>query len=156
MDTQQQQQDAERMRVKQILHRAKEDIEKIFLRVEQELCADLSEPLPIFQRIEQYFGRTFSGAELEDIRFWMDKYPPELIEVAINEASTRNIRNVRYIDRILLNWEKEGIRDAKAAIEKTAEFRQRASPKQQPPVSVSPSQTSQPKVPFYNWLEERE
>lgn len=152
MDTQQQPQDAERMRVKQILHRAKQDIEKIFLRVEQELCADLSEPLPIFQQIEQYFGRPFSGAELEDIRFWMDKYPPELIQVAIGEASIRNIQNIRYIDRILLNWEKAGIRDAKAAVEKTTEFRQRASPQPQPAISVS----SPPKVPFYNWLEERE
>ncbi len=145
------QQAAERMRVKQILHRAKQDIDKIFMRMEQELCADMTEPAPIFRQIEQYFGRPFSGMELEMIRDWMDKYQPDLIAMAVNEASIKNIRNVRYIDAILLTWEKAGIKDPKAAIEHTNQFRQRASPQQ----SMQAIQESRPKVPFYNWLEER-
>lgn len=142
-------QTAERMRVKQILHRAKQDIDKIFMRMEQELCADFTDPAPIFRQIEQYFARPFSGTELETIRDWMDRYQPDLIATALGEAGMNNIRNVRYIDTILLNWERQGITSPKAAIEHTQKFRQRASPEQ--PMM----QPSQPKVPFYNWLEER-
>lgn len=145
-------QTAERMRVKQILHRAKQDIDKIFMRMEQELCADMTKPAPIFEQIEQYFGRPFSGMELEMIRDWMDKYQPDLIAMAVNEASIKNIRNVRYIDAILLNWEKAGIKDPKVVIEHTNQFRQRASPQQ----AMQAIQESRSKVPFYNWLEERE
>lgn len=147
------QQTAERMRVKQILHKAKQDIDKIFMRMEQELCADMAEPAPIFKQIEQHFGRLLSGMELETVRDWMDKYPPDLIALALKEASARNIQNVRYIDKVLFNWEKAGINDPKAAIEHTNQFRQRASPQHQP--TMQPSPQSQPKVPFYNWLEER-
>lgn len=147
------QQAAERMRVKQILHRAKQDIDKIFMRVEQELCADMAEPAPIFGEIERHFGRLLTGAELETVRDWMDRYQPDLIAVALNEAAIKNIQNVRYIDVILLNWEKQGITSPQAAIEHSQKFRQRASPRQE---SIQPIQESQPKVPFYNWLEERE
>ncbi|GLC87517.1 DnaD domain-containing protein [Lysinibacillus piscis] len=146
------QQNAERMRVKQILQRGKQDIEKIFMRMEQELCADISEPAPIFAEIEKRFGRPFSGVELQIISDWIDKYTSDLIIAALNEATVRNVQNIKYIDKILFNWEKAGITDAKAAIEYTQKFGQRASP-QQP---VPQSQESNPAVPFYNWLEERE
>lgn len=149
-----QQQEAERMRIKQIMHRAKQDIEKIFMRMEQELSADLSQPAPIFTQIEQYFARPFSGIELETIRDWMDRYQPDLITVALREAALRNVRNVRYIDRILLNWEKAGITDPKAAMKHSAKFNQRTPTQQQPPQEAQEPQRK--KAPFYNWLEERE
>lgn len=147
------QQAAERMRVKQILHQAKVDIGKIFTRVENELCADLSAPAPIFTQIEQHFARPLSPFELEMVREWMDKQSPELIEAALREAATKNIRNVRYIDTILVNWERAGIKDAKAAIEHSARFRQKAAPIENAPPQLIEENRNAPQ--FYNWLEER-
>lgn len=140
----------EKLRVKQILYRAKQDIEKIFIRMEQELLAS-SEPTPIFQKIEHYFARPFSPMEIQTIQDWLSRYHPDLIECALNEAATRNIRNIRYIDKILLNWENAGIKDPKAAIEMSARFRQNYTSHQ-----VDTKARTSPKVPFYNWLEERE
>ena len=35
-------------------------------------------------------------------------YPPEWIEEAVKEAVTRNVRNWKYVQTILKNWQKEG------------------------------------------------
>lgn len=140
----------EKLRIKQIMSRAKKDIEQIFMRMEQELLAGAA-PIPIFQKIEQYIGRTFSSIEIQTIQEWLSKYHPDLIEVALNEASIRNVRNIRYIDKILINWENAGVQDPKAAIEMSTKFKQQNNTQQ---VETTPTNTRT--VPFYNWLEERE
>ncbi len=72
-----------------------------------------SEDSNIFEIIEKEFGRTLSPMEFEVIKAWFDGgYKEELIKEAIKEATMNNVSNLRYIDKILFEWNKNGIQNA--------------------------------------------
>ena len=65
----------------------------------------------IFEIIEKEFGRTLSPMEYEIIKAWLDNNMSEdLIKEAIKEATLNNVSNLRYIDKILYEWGKAGIK----------------------------------------------
>ena len=67
----------------------------------------------IFEIIEQEFGRTLSPIEYEIIKAWLDGgFSEELIREAIKEATMNNVSNLRYIDKILFEWSKLGIKNS--------------------------------------------
>ncbi len=67
----------------------------------------------IFTTFEHEFGRTLSPMEYEIINAWLDgDYTEELVLLALKEAIYNGTTNLRYIDRILHNWYKKGIRTA--------------------------------------------
>ena len=68
----------------------------------------------IYEVIEKEFGRTLSPIEYEVIRAWLDNgMSEELIQEAIKEATYNGVSNLRYIDKILYEWSKLGIKTAK-------------------------------------------
>ena len=65
----------------------------------------------IFSVIEKEFGRTLSPMEYEIIKAWLDNnMSEELITEALKEATFNGVSNLRYIDKILYEWEKRGIK----------------------------------------------
>ncbi|MEJ6400611.1 DnaD domain-containing protein [Nicoliella lavandulae] len=66
----------------------------------------------VFESIEREFGRELSPIELETISQWLDTdgYRPDMIELALRESVLNQVYNLKYIDRILLNWEKKNIK----------------------------------------------
>lgn len=65
----------------------------------------------IFREIELEFNRKLTPLECEVVREWQDNnYPSELIHEALKEASLNGVSNLRYIDKILFDWMKKGIR----------------------------------------------
>lgn len=65
----------------------------------------------IFEIIEREFGRTLSPIEYEIIKAWLDSNINEdLIKEAIKEATFNGVSNLRYIDKILYEWGKSGIK----------------------------------------------
>lgn len=65
----------------------------------------------IFEVIEKEFGRTLSPFEYEIIKAWLENnMSEELIKEAIKEATFNGVSNLRYIDKILYEWEKAGIK----------------------------------------------
>ena len=67
-----------------------------------------------YEIIEKEFGRTLSPMEYEIIRAWLDNdMSEELIQEAIKEATYNGVSNLRYIDKILYEWSKLGIKTAK-------------------------------------------
>lgn len=65
----------------------------------------------IFEVIEKEFGRTLSPIEYEIIKAWLESNKSEeLIKEAIKEATFNGVANLRYIDKILFEWEKNGIK----------------------------------------------
>lgn len=66
----------------------------------------------VFNQIEEEFGRPLSPMEIETINQWIDEdhYNPKMIELALREAVLNQVYNLKYIDRILLNWEKANIK----------------------------------------------
>mgnify|MGYP000057319983 FL=1 len=65
----------------------------------------------VFEIIEKEFGRTLSPMEYEIIKAWLDNGISEaLIKEAIKEATFNGVSNLRYIDKILYEWGKNGIK----------------------------------------------
>jgi DNA replication protein len=68
----------------------------------------------IYEKIEKEFGRTLSPIEYETIKSWIDaKIPKELIFEALREAVLNGVTNLKYIDKILYEWNKKGYKSKK-------------------------------------------
>lgn len=65
----------------------------------------------IYTIIEKEFGRTLSPMEYEIIKAWLEDYDEETIKLAVKEASFNGVSNLRYIDKILHEWQKKGIKN---------------------------------------------
>ncbi len=64
----------------------------------------------LFDKFEKEFGRTLSPMEYEIINSWSSSYSDEIIIEALKEAVYNNVSNLRYIDKILSEWNKKGIK----------------------------------------------
>lgn len=107
----------------------------------------------LFKLFEQEFGRFLSPLETESISMWLDEdgHSPEIIRAALKEAVLAQKVSLRYIDRILFEWKKKNIHSLSDVEKHTQKFRQTTAQG-----SRSSQSTQVKKVPFYNWLEERE
>ena len=64
----------------------------------------------IFELIEKEFGRTLSSMEYEIIKAWLEQgFSEELIKEVLKEAVFSGVSNLRYMDTILYEWNKNGI-----------------------------------------------
>ncbi len=67
----------------------------------------------IFELIEKEFGRTLSSMEYEIIKAWLEQgFSEELIKEVLKEAVFSGVSNLRYMDTILYEWNKNGITSA--------------------------------------------
>ena len=63
----------------------------------------------IYAIIEQEFGRTLSPIECETIKSWLDnKIEEQMIKDALKEAVLNGVTNLKYIDKILYEWKRNG------------------------------------------------
>lgn len=63
----------------------------------------------IYSKFEKEFGRTLSPVEYETISKWIESnIPIDLIEAALKEAILSGVNSIRYIDKILFEWNKKG------------------------------------------------
>lgn len=68
----------------------------------------------IYEMIEKEFGRTLSPIEFEIIKAWTESnFSDEIIKEAIKEAVFNGVPNLKYIDKILFEWNKKGITTSK-------------------------------------------
>ncbi|MFD1432903.1 DnaD domain-containing protein [Lacticaseibacillus yichunensis] len=68
----------------------------------------------IFNEIEVEFGRPLSPIEQQTIGDWLnvDHYEPAVISLALREAVLNQAYSLRYMDRILINWERRHLTTA--------------------------------------------
>ena len=79
--------------------------------------------------------------ECEIIKEWTNNnYTDELIKEALKEAVYNNVRNLKYIDRILYTWKTKGIKTKQDIINDKKQY-------------IKPVKTMTD-VFDYNWLEE--
>ena len=65
----------------------------------------------IYNIFEKEFGRPISSMEYEIINAWLDKnFSEELILGALKEAIYNGVTNLRYIDKILYEWQRKGFK----------------------------------------------
>lgn len=98
----------------------------------------------VFAIFEKEFGRPLSSMEFELINNWLDKgISEELINAALKEAIFNGSFTLRYIDAILTEWVKKGLKDAK---EVNLYLKKRKQPR------VRKDET----LFDYNWLDDEE
>ncbi|WP_203641248.1 DnaD domain-containing protein [Levilactobacillus andaensis] len=121
------------------------DVQTVQKEVKQEATNDRS---TVFNQIETEFGRPLSPLEMESISQWLDEdhYRPELIQLALKEAVLSQAYSLKYMDRILLSWEKKNL--------KTAAQVQQEKERQEPRRSAANGNASQansqiPDVPIF-------
>ena len=65
----------------------------------------------IYTIFEREFARPITSTEYEIINAWLEhNYSEELIVGALKEAVYNGVRNFRYIDKILYEWNKKGFK----------------------------------------------
>ncbi|CAM3887027.1 DnaD domain-containing protein [Mesobacillus zeae] len=113
-----------------------------------------TEETDVYTCFEKEFGRPLSPFECETLAMWMDDdlHDPIIIKSALREAVISGKLNFRYIDRILFEWKKNGVKTIEQAKSHSRKFRQYQN-QQRPVVSDEAKVQSRP-VPFYNWLEQ--
>lgn len=96
----------------------------------------------IYTIFEKEFGRPLSPVEYEIIKAWITSgISEELIKGALKEAVFNNVRNLRYIDKILSEWEKKGFKSVDE-VDSYLKKKEVNDPKQE--------------LFDYNWLEDEE
>ncbi|MDK7309473.1 DnaD domain protein [Lactobacillus jensenii] len=78
----------------------------------QEIDTSTNPVNELARQFEIEFGRLLSPIEREEISAWLtvDHYDPEVIKLALREAILSQVYNFKYVDRILLNWQKMGLK----------------------------------------------
>jgi len=87
------------------------------------LLDDNNEKSDIYSIYEKEIGRSLSPMEYEIITKWLEDYPKELIILALKEAIYNGTTNFRYIDRIIYEWHKKGIKTEKDIIDSRKEYK---------------------------------
>lgn len=96
----------------------------------------------IFEIIEKEFGRVLSPIEYEIIKAWHEgNISDELINEALKEAVFNGVSNLRYIDKILYEWQKKGIKNKEDVENNRKNFKKKEEKLE---------------VFEYNWLEDDE
>ena len=96
----------------------------------------------IYSTFETEFGRTLSPMEYEIITGWIDSgYTEELIILALKEATYNGVSNLRYIDKIIYEWGKKGIKTKEDVEKNKKQFKNNSEKKE---------------IFDYNWLDEED
>ena len=116
--------------------------EKIALDIvnDEKVSETKDEKDEIFELLEKEVGLQLSFVEVEIVKAW--NYDIDVIKEAIKEAIKNNVASIRYIDKILYNWDKKGIKTLKDVDNNRKTFREK--------------ETKETKVEIYDedWLED--
>ncbi|RIW33116.1 DnaD domain protein [Bacillus salacetis] len=112
----------------------------------------LLEETDLYTVFEQEFSRPLSPLECETLAMWIDQdeHTVVIIKAALREAVISGKLNFRYIDRILFEWKKNGVK----TIEQAKKHGERFRPHQKMQSAAQTVKSDKKTVPFYNWLEQ--
>lgn len=87
----------------------------------------------LFSLFEREFGRPLSPREIEYLVQWLDQdqYQLDFIIAALNESKIVGKLNIRYIDRILLEWSQKQLNTVEEARAYSLQFRNKQFEQQQ-------------------------
>ncbi len=86
--------------------------EKITIKLVDEMNNKDNKDVNIYDIISSEFDKKLSPMECEMIDSWKkNKYSDELIIEAVREATLNGVNSLRYIDKILYEWNKKGYKN---------------------------------------------
>ena len=92
---------------------------------------EVEKPKTLFDTFETELGRTLSPMEYEIINGWLTTCSEEVIILALKEAIYNGVSNFRYIDRIINEWNKKGIKTKEDVEKNKKEFKNNKKSKNQ-------------------------
>ena len=114
--------------------------ESLWKKVEKKRKSETKDT--IFDAFQKELGRNISPMEYEIINAWLDKdFSEELILGALKEAVYNGVSSLRYIDKILYEWQKKGYHTLKDVNEGLTKKNEKKAPVE---------------LFDYNWLEDEE
>lgn len=108
----------------------------------------------LFMNLEKEFGRALSPIEFETVKTWIDddNYSIELIMQALREAVLNQAYSLKYMDRILISWEKQNIKTIQD-VKRMREMHEQRKANAKPQPSSQPNKAAAPRVPLYDWTD---
>ncbi len=94
--------------------------EKLALLIMKE---EKDEPSTIYDTFEKELGRTLSPMEYEIVSEWLNDNSEEILLLALKEATYNGVSNFRYIDRIIHEWNKKGIKTKEDVLRNNRQFK---------------------------------
>lgn len=83
----------------------------------------------VYDAYEKELGRPLSPLECTQLEEWCRKYPSVLVHEALRLAVMHGVYHFRYIETILLEWQRSNVRTVREAQEHETRFRERKSKK---------------------------
>ena len=83
----------------------------------------------LFDNYQKCFGRLLTPFEIEDIQKWIDEdgMPIEIVNLALREAVRNNRISWKYINKILIEWKRDGDVTIEKVEQRLARFEQQKS-----------------------------
>ena len=104
--------------------------EKISLISLDDMAKKEEDDSNVYQLLEKELGKQLSTIEIEIVKAWKESnYSDEIIKEAIKEAVLNGVVNLRYIDKILYEWAKKGIKTHEDVEKNRKEFRNKEKEK---------------------------
>ena len=85
--------------------------QKMEILLMEELNEEEEKDNNIFKLIEEEFNRKLKPMEQELVIGWQKDYSDELIKEALKEASLTGSLNLRFIDKLLFDWKRQGVKN---------------------------------------------
>lgn len=98
---------------------------KITLKMMDAMNKKSDDDINIYDILSEEFARKLTPLECEMVESWKkNNYPLELIKEAIREATLNGVSSLRYIDKILYEWNRKGYKK-KEDIKKTKDTKEK-------------------------------
>ncbi|MCL6548000.1 MAG: DnaD domain protein [Alicyclobacillus sp.] len=108
--------------------------------------ASRTDPGDVVSLFEQEFGRPLSPFECEQIIHWLerDRHPEWMLVEALREAVLSNKYNIKYIDRILYNWQRHKVRSRQDLEAYRHSYRERSAARDEAAATDAPRKPKRP------------
>ena len=85
---------------------------KITLKLIEEFNKENDKDINVYSILEEEFNRKLTPMECEMVDDWKkNDYSNEIIKEAVREATLNGVSSLRYIDKILIEWNKKGYKN---------------------------------------------
>ena len=69
----------------------------------------------VFELFEESFGKPLSQPELQSLSDWLDTFSDDVVLLALDTANKNKAKSFKYINKVLADWKKAGVKDAEEA-----------------------------------------
>ncbi len=93
-------------------------------KTNEEINESKNDTSDIFDILAKEIGKQLSPMEIELVKAWKESgYSDDLIKEAIKEAVLSNVASLRYIDKILYTWDRDGLKTVEDVQKNKKKFR---------------------------------